>query len=99
MVATAAGNCNTGGCHGKASGQNGFKLSIFAFDPKFEKQLVDYHGKEGPGTIVVDSDNHYLYLVQANGKAIRYGVTVGEEALAPGRERERCRERVRDLPR
>ena len=35
-----------------------------------------------PGTIVVDSDNHYLYLVQDGGKAIRYGVTVGEEALA-----------------
>src|SRR6185503_19357320 len=34
------------------------------------------------GTIVVDSDNHYLYLVQDGGKAIRYGVTVGEEALA-----------------
>src|SRR5262245_64234866 len=25
--------CNAGGCHGKASGQNGFKLSVFAFDP------------------------------------------------------------------
>ena len=31
---------------------------------------------------MVDSDNHYLYLVQEDGKAIRYGVTVGEEALA-----------------
>ncbi|MBI3860578.1 MAG: DUF1553 domain-containing protein [Planctomycetia bacterium] len=25
--------CNSGGCHGKASGQNGFKLSVFGFDP------------------------------------------------------------------
>lgn len=25
--------CNSGGCHGKAEGQNGFKLSIFGFDP------------------------------------------------------------------
>ncbi|HEX5104740.1 MAG TPA: Ig-like domain-containing protein, partial [Pirellulaceae bacterium] len=24
--------CNSGGCHGKASGQNGFKLSLFGFD-------------------------------------------------------------------
>ena len=31
---------------------------------------------------MVDSDNHYLYLVQDGGKAIRYGITVGEEALA-----------------
>jgi lipoprotein-anchoring transpeptidase ErfK/SrfK len=48
----------------------------------FRRAIVNYHRKELPGTIVVDSDNHYLYLVQDGGKAIRYGVTVGEEALA-----------------
>ena len=26
-------SCNTSGCHGKAEGQNGFKLSVFGFDP------------------------------------------------------------------
>src|SRR5213594_3991935 len=29
--------CNGGGCHGKATGQNGFKLSLFGFEPE-----VDY---------------------------------------------------------
>jgi lipoprotein-anchoring transpeptidase ErfK/SrfK len=48
-----------------------------AFDPKFEKQLVDYSGKEGAGTIVVDTPNKFLYLVQGNGKAMRYGIGVG----------------------
>jgi len=48
-----------------------------AFDPKFEKQLVDYHGKEGPGTIVVDTPNKFLFLVQGDGKAMRYGIGVG----------------------
>ena len=48
----------------------------------FRRAIVDYHRKEMPGTIVVDSDNHYLFLAQDGGKAIRYGVTVGEEALA-----------------
>jgi lipoprotein-anchoring transpeptidase ErfK/SrfK len=48
-----------------------------AFDPRFEKQLVDYHGKEGAGTIVVDTPNKFLYLVQENGKALRYGIGVG----------------------
>src|SRR6267142_5344764 len=48
----------------------------------FRRAIVDYHRKEMPGTIVVDSDSHYLYLVQDGGKAIRYGVTVGEEALS-----------------
>ena len=35
----------------------------------FRRAIVDYHRKEMPGTIVVDSDNHYLYLVQDGGKA------------------------------
>jgi lipoprotein-anchoring transpeptidase ErfK/SrfK len=48
-----------------------------AFDPKFEKQLVDYHGKESAGTIVVDTPNKFLFLVQENGKAMRYGIGVG----------------------
>jgi lipoprotein-anchoring transpeptidase ErfK/SrfK len=47
------------------------------FDPKFEKQLVDYHGKEGAGTIVVDTPNKFLFLVQGDGKALRYGIGVG----------------------
>jgi lipoprotein-anchoring transpeptidase ErfK/SrfK len=46
-------------------------------DPKYEKQLVDYRGKEGPGTIVVDTPNKFLYLVEGNGKALRYGIGVG----------------------
>ena len=48
----------------------------------FRRAIVEYHRKEAPGSIVVDSDNHYLYLVQPAGKAIRYGITVGEEAMA-----------------
>jgi len=48
----------------------------------YRRAIVSYHRKETPGTIVIDSDNHYLYLVQNDGKALRYGVTVGEEALA-----------------
>jgi lipoprotein-anchoring transpeptidase ErfK/SrfK len=48
-----------------------------AFDPKFEKQLVEYDGKESAGTIVVDTPNKFLFLVQGNGKALRYGIGVG----------------------
>jgi lipoprotein-anchoring transpeptidase ErfK/SrfK len=47
------------------------------FDPKYEKQLVDYSGKEGAGTIIVDTPNKFLFLVQGNGKALRYGIGVG----------------------
>ena len=48
-----------------------------AFDPKYEKQMVDYQGKEAPGTIIVDTPNKFLFLVQGNGRALRYGIGVG----------------------
>src|SRR3984957_15931752 len=48
----------------------------------FRRAIVEFHRKESPGSIVVDSDNHYLYYVMNDGKAIRYGITVGEEAMA-----------------
>src|ERR1700761_5917109 len=48
----------------------------------YRRHIVDYHRKEAPGTIVVDTDARFLYFVQPGGKAIRYGITVGEEALA-----------------
>jgi lipoprotein-anchoring transpeptidase ErfK/SrfK len=48
------------------------------FDPKYEKQLVDYGGKEKPGTIIVDTPNKFLFLVEGNGKALRYGIGVGK---------------------
>ena len=46
-------------------------------DPKYEKQVVEYHGKESAGTIVIDTPNKFLFLVQGDGKALRYGVGVG----------------------
>ena len=46
----------------------------------FQRHIVDYHRREAPGTILIDTDNRYLYLVQTDRKAIRYGVTVGEDA-------------------
>jgi len=53
----------------------------------YRRHIVDYHRKEAPGSIVVDSDARYLYYVLADDKsgrpkAIRYGIAVGEEALA-----------------
>jgi lipoprotein-anchoring transpeptidase ErfK/SrfK len=48
----------------------------------YQRHIVDYHRAEAPGSIVVDSDARYLYYVLPNRKAIRYGVTVGEDALS-----------------
>jgi lipoprotein-anchoring transpeptidase ErfK/SrfK len=46
----------------------------------YRRHIVDYHRKELAGTIVVDTDARLLYFVLPNHKAIRYGVTVGEDA-------------------
>jgi lipoprotein-anchoring transpeptidase ErfK/SrfK len=48
-----------------------------AVDPRFQKQIVPYSGNEKPGTVIVDTPSKYLYLVQSDGKAIRYGIGVG----------------------
>ena len=47
-------------------------------DPMFLPQTVAYQTKEKPGTIVIDTNNRFLYLVQPNGTARRYGVGVGK---------------------
>jgi lipoprotein-anchoring transpeptidase ErfK/SrfK len=47
---------------------------------QYQKQVVAFHRQEAPGSIVVDSDARYLYYVLPNKQALRYGVTVGEQA-------------------
>ncbi|MBB4040030.1 lipoprotein-anchoring transpeptidase ErfK/SrfK [Microvirga flocculans] len=49
----------------------------YAIAPQFQRQLVAYRGGERPGTIIIDTDNKYLYLVQSGDRAIRYGIGVG----------------------
>ena len=48
-----------------------------AMDPRFLPQVVNYDGKHAPGTIVVDTPNKFLYLVEEGGRAKRYGIGVG----------------------
>jgi lipoprotein-anchoring transpeptidase ErfK/SrfK len=50
-------------------------------DPAFMRRTVAYDASHAPGTIVVDPSNHFLYHVQQNGQAIRYGVGVGGEGF------------------
>jgi len=44
---------------------------------EYRRQEVDYPGPERPGTIVIDTPHKFLFLVQPNGRAIRYGIGVG----------------------
>ena len=50
-------------------------------DPKYVRQRVRYVTSQPPGTIVVDPDAKFLYLVQEGGYALRYGVGVGREGF------------------
>jgi lipoprotein-anchoring transpeptidase ErfK/SrfK len=56
-------------------------MDISKVDPRFFRQQVDYATPERPGTIVVDTTNRFLFLVQENGKAMRYGIGVGKAGL------------------
>jgi len=51
-------------------------------DPEFRKQMVFYRTTEAPGTIIISTAERHLYLVQGNGRAIRYGIGVGRDGFA-----------------
>jgi lipoprotein-anchoring transpeptidase ErfK/SrfK len=48
-----------------------------AMDPRYERQVVDYPGRERPGTVIIDTRERFLYLIQGEGTALRYGIGVG----------------------
>lgn len=72
--------CNAGGCHGKASGQNGFKLSLFGFDTNFDYQALvqEARGRR----ISASSPDRSLLLRKAAGQA-PHG---GGKRIEPGTE-------------
>lgn len=48
---------------------------------KYARKVISYQTRQAPGTIIIDPDEHYLYFVLENGKAIRYGVGVGRDGF------------------
>ena len=55
--------------------------NIQVIDPVWHRQLVHYNHTEMPGTIIVDTTNHFLYVTFENNTALRYGVGVGKEGF------------------
>jgi lipoprotein-anchoring transpeptidase ErfK/SrfK len=49
--------------------------------PEFQKQMVLYRTAEAPGTIIVETSERHLYLVQPGGRALRYGIGVGRDGF------------------
>jgi len=72
--------CNAGGCHGKASGQNGFKLSLFGFDPNFDFQAL---ALEGRGRRVFASSAEQSLLLRKAAGQVPHG---GGKRIEPGTE-------------
>jgi lipoprotein-anchoring transpeptidase ErfK/SrfK len=49
----------------------------YRVDPRYERQVIYYDGRERAGTIIIDTNERLLYLIQDDGTAIRYGIGVG----------------------
>jgi lipoprotein-anchoring transpeptidase ErfK/SrfK len=48
----------------------------------YQRQIVQYHRSEAPGSVLVDTSGPFVYFVLPEGKAIRYGATVGEAGMS-----------------
>ena len=54
---------------------------INKLDPKYFRRTVRYETEEAPGTIIVDPGNYYVYRVEGEGNATRYGANVGRDGF------------------
>ena len=50
-------------------------------DPAYRHQPVYYRTHEPPGTIIIDTSDRFLYFIQPNNVAIRYGIGVGRDGF------------------
>lgn len=56
-------------------------VDISKVDPKYYRRTVSYESKEAPGTIVVDPGKFYVYRIEGDGTATRYGANVGRDGF------------------
>ncbi|MEH2511136.1 lipoprotein-anchoring transpeptidase ErfK/SrfK [Nitrobacteraceae bacterium AZCC 1564] len=49
--------------------------------PEYKRTAVFYRTTEAPGTIIISTSERFLYLIQGNGRALRYGIGVGREGF------------------
>ncbi|CCM74558.1 L,D-transpeptidase [Rhizobium mesoamericanum] len=49
--------------------------------PQFKRQRVHLVTNEAPGTIIIDTNHKFLYLVETKNRATRYGIGVGREGF------------------
>ena len=56
-------------------------IDVAAFHPALLRNRVPFQTEEAPGTIVIDTKGPFLYLVEPDGMALRYGISVGKEGF------------------
>ena len=56
-------------------------VDIDKIDPKYYRRKVRYDSKEAPGTIIVDPSKFYVYRIEGDGAATRYGANVGRDGF------------------
>ena len=72
--------CNTGSCHGKADGQNGFHLSLFGYDPAGDFQALARDGGQRRLSRLVPEES--LFLAKATGRVAHGGGPPADGRLA-----------------
>ena len=56
-------------------------VDVTKIDPKYYRRTVRYESDEAPGTIIVDPKNYYVYRIEGDGAATRYGANVGRDGF------------------
>jgi lipoprotein-anchoring transpeptidase ErfK/SrfK len=56
-------------------------IDVSAFHRELLRKRVDFPTAEAPGTIVIDPKGPFLYFVEPEGKATRYGIAIGREGF------------------
>lgn len=56
-------------------------VDVTKVENKYFRRLVNYESNEAPGTIIVDPKNYFVYRIEGDGKATRYGANVGRQGF------------------
>ena len=56
-------------------------VNISKISPKYRRRTVSYPSDEAVGTIIIDPSNFYVYRIEGDGKATRYGANVGRQGF------------------
>jgi lipoprotein-anchoring transpeptidase ErfK/SrfK len=56
-------------------------VDVSKIDPKYYRRTVRYDTNEAPGTIIVDPGKYYVYRIEGEGNATRYGANVGRQGF------------------